>query len=154
MRRLWAASAAIVMCLALGVPALAQEEAVAVTATQVCSGTPPTLSCDVTASDPRVTGTVAVTVGGDVSVPDRAETVMWGDSSLAGPDGDWSGHWTNVWDSQGTMHSLTVYTGDGAYEGWTYVTLQTDPSGTATGDFIGVIYQGPPPPPYGPASEK
>ena len=60
MRRLWAASSAVLSCLALGgMPVAAQADAVTVTATQECVLGSSTITCTYTASDPRVAGTAS-----------------------------------------------------------------------------------------------
>jgi hypothetical protein len=149
MRRLSAAGAAIVVCLALGgVPALAQDGAVAVTATQDCSWehTWDWGACTYTASDPRVTGTLTLTGRSEVTVPGTyTPGLEWLTVTLQGPDGTWTGHYYVFHDTAGTAHVLGVFAGDGSYEGWTYVDSVTVPG---SGDIVGVLYPGPLPPPF------
>ena len=119
MRKMWAAGAAIVVCLALvGMPALAQEasgEASAsaepvtdfVTGTGACRFVEPGMSvyidggrhdqagfaCDWEMDDPRVSGpgegTWNVGCWDDVRV-----CLYWGEMTISGPDGTWVGAFT------------------------------------------------------------
>jgi hypothetical protein len=153
MRRLWAAAAAIVVCVALdGLPVLAQEPgvAVAVTATQVCSGGPhPWGACAHNASDPRVSGALTIADQGGVTLPRTAvPRLEWWQATLQGPDGPWRGHVYIVREKQSlwgpSVHALMMLSGTGPYEGWTYVASGLDPAGV--GDYVGVLYPGPLPP--------
>ena len=158
MRRMWAAGAAIVMCLALGVmPALAQSASpatdgpVRVTATQVCdwtmTGGVQTGTCTYTASDPRVTGEVNLTIAGAVGGPGGDDYLQTFDAVLKGPDGTWTGRYWVVFDWPANLaYATSVLTGDGAYEGWTYVAATQDKVPDGNADNVGVLYQGPPPP--------
>jgi hypothetical protein len=152
MRKLWAATAAIVVCLALGaVPALAQpeDEAVEVTSTQECAWSSGVGTCTAAASDPRVTGPLIETWTWDVSSPGGARFyVSEFETTLEGPDGTWTGHLYATWDADFATNGLAVLTGDGAYEGWTYVFSGGAPGGSATWDSVGTVYPGSPPPPW------
>jgi hypothetical protein len=156
MRRLWAVSAAIVVCLALGGPVMAQEASpaadgpVLVTATQVCTwavpGGVPTGTCTYTASDPRVTGPLTLTIAEAVGTPDDHYLETF-DATITGPDGIWMGRYWVIFDWPANVsYPLSVLTGDGAYEGWTYVASGQDNVPDANTDLVGVLYQGPPPP--------
>jgi len=169
MRRLWAAGAAIVVCLALGgLPVLAQEasenpsaplaEQAVVTGTQVdCNPVKMwttgyengvsqrrdgVVACEMAMDDPRVSGMATVDYNSDGYGDDW---VNWGTWELAGPDGTWVGSWTGAEPGGGIYHggsalSLLVAAGTGAYEGWSYIA-----SGRDSG-IVGLIYEGPPPP--------
>jgi hypothetical protein len=159
MGKWWAAGTAIVMSLALGgLPAaLAQVASPAaggptqVTATQACvwtePGGVPTGTCAYTASDPRVTGTLTVTITAAVGGPGGDDYVQTFDATLQGPDGTWQGRYWVTFDlGTKTAWATSVLSGDGAYAGWTYVASGNDMSMTGNHDLVGVLYQGPPPP--------
>jgi hypothetical protein len=166
MRRMWAAGAAIVVCLALGgVPVLAQSpsapaQAAWVTGTQTCTtldqGTSATVdgvsqvraqtqSCTHTMTDPRVSGEVTVTLNTDHRGP--AGMTFWGTEEIVGTDGTWRGSFSGVVDPQGVVGGFGIYEGTGAYAGWTYINHAYGDGSAPTLD--GTIFQGPPPP-YGP----
>ena len=173
MRKLWAASAAIMVCLAIsGMPALAQEESptvgspIIVTGTEVCgarSGGTTTYpggvisdrgwvaECVNTMSDPRVDGTYVNTLNMDCSP--RGMCLMWGTHVLDGPDGGWDCSWAGAWYpnlGDGFMVS-GVCPGTGGFDGLTYVFQHGNASfagGSPFGDdstFDGIIYEGPAP---------
>ena len=193
MRRMWAASAAVVVCLALGgMPALAQEASepsselplpMVTTGNGDCTvldrGTRGTsdglvqgaegardeiLDCVLTMSDPRVSGTARLTFNDDCFVrPEGWGCIFWGDSLIEGPDGDWDCSHSGTGDPVGVHDGLILHvcTGTAGYSGLTYMAQQAV-SFYSTADFgdgtsiHGVIYEGPPPPPFAfssPASE-
>jgi hypothetical protein len=118
MRRMWAAGAAILVCLALGgLPAMAQSDAVRVTTTVDCDFS--TSTCSYAASDTRVTGTGSVVLSGFVKVGINS-VVFWSDATIEGPEGDWTGRHYTFEDSPGTVDVLMMFAGEGAYEGWAY----------------------------------
>lgn len=153
---MWAAGAATVMCLALGAPVMAQDASPAadgpilVTATQTCAWDTPgdvlTATCTHVASDPRVSGPATSTLVEAVGTPDEAYLEAF-DLTLSGPDGDWTGRiWVVLDGPNNVAYALSVVTGEGAYEGWTYVTSARDIQPDANTDLVGVLYEGPPPP--------
>ena len=174
MRRMWAAGAAIVVCLALGgVPAVAQSPSAPiaqagpalVTGTQTCGFVATAdatqvriegvrrdqagLECVSKVSDPRVSGPVKGTWNLAAWEGD-ADAIYWGDMVITGPDGTWEGSFTGV-DAYGLVKSglgnvglMQTLEGTGAYTGWTYIAHLAFDYSTMTVD--GVIYQGPPPP--------
>jgi hypothetical protein len=148
MRRLLAAGAAIVVCLALGgVPVAAQEwEGVTVTATQECEdlGASP-IVCSWTASDPRLTGTLThdqVGLIGDGILPEPPEAALsWLDGTLDGPEGSWTARLYLGWTYP--MSLLAVLSGTGAYEGWHYIAWSVDENLSDTVvDWTGMLYEG------------
>jgi hypothetical protein len=177
---MWVAGAAIVMCLSLGGLAVGQSPPVsppaeagfaAVTATSDCSetiedGTPQmetlpfgvtglVLGCDNIASDPRVSGQGTMSLNIETWDPvvrtgPGTNMVLWGDVSITGPDGSWSGRQYGIYDSEGTVHVFGVLAGSGGYEGWSYATSGTvpGPTGNTTSESVGLIYHSPPPPGY------
>ena len=81
------------------------------------------------------------------------------EATLSGPEGTWAGRSWLVFDwpwieapagVAGIKASLayitTVLSGDGAYEGWTYVTTGTTSTSGPGPDLAGVLHEGPPPP--------
>jgi hypothetical protein len=152
MRRLWAAAAAIVVCLALGgAPAVAEEasalpgEPVAVTGMilgmcDVDAGTDTTVdsvkqwrgwtvTCRESMSDPRVSGLSQHDYNRDCRYPLAA----------GGADDAWEGADRGFITADGERDTYRVATGTGAYAGWTYVSHADD-------NVSGIIYEGPPPP--------
>jgi hypothetical protein len=157
MRRLWAAGAAIVVCLALGAPVMAQEASqaadgpVLVTATQACAWDAPgdvlTGTCSYTASDARLTGPLTQIITEHVGIPGGDDYVQTFDATLEGPEGTWTGRYWVIFDQVAqTAWATSALSGDGAYEGWTYVASGSDASMAGAHDLVGVLYQGPPPP--------
>lgn len=139
MRRMWAAGAAILVCLALGgLPAMAQSDAVRVTTTVDCDFS--TSTCSYTASDPRVSGAGSIVLSGFVKVGVNS-VVSWSDATIEGPEGDWTGRHYVFEPSPGVIDVLMVLAGEGAYEGWSYIV-----PGVESDDASGVIYQGDLPP--------
>jgi len=152
MRRLWAAAAAIVMCLALGgMPALAQgaSGSPAVSPAPVAAG-PVVVTGEESGgqfrlSDPRVSGYHTETWAGNVGLTNGF--VAWGILTLRGPDGDWVGPWTVMAGYDFTRLSRLYHTLEGteAYEGLAFVLYETTPEGwdeTSPQTFEGVIYEG------------
>jgi hypothetical protein len=148
MRRLWAAGAAIVMCLALGgLPVAGQEEApatgpVVFTGTTTCGVTDPQ---EWATSDPRVTGPCALvptTWGGPdtINIPGAV-----GRYTVNGPDGDWTGSWLLIHEYPMVARNLMVLEGTGAYEGWAVLAWAGTPDGWQEPDpfdLQGIIYEG------------
>jgi len=135
-----------------GASIVAQTDAVRVTATQECSWGYPdgiqTGTCTITASDPRLTGTATITQREIVKATEGDDNDLETyDEVLQGPEGTWTGRHFVVFDrsSAYTAYPLVVVTGDGAYEGWTYVAAGAASPPDGNGDFVGVLYQGPPP---------
>jgi hypothetical protein len=153
MKRMLAAAAAIVVCLALAMPALAQEES--------GGGSPAAMSPAVftgeatygidtgrwLASDPRVTGTRSG--DSDARLVDRypGPLVGVGHYTVNGPDGDWVGTWAVMAgdDLPSVARAFVVLEGTQAYEGWAVWAWADTPEGWQEGgpmDLEGVIYQG------------
>ncbi len=134
-----------------GAPIVAQTDAVRVTATQECTWAFPddiqTGTCTITASDPRLTGPATITQREIVKATVGDNDLETYDEVLEGPDGTWTGRHLVVFDRgiAHMSHALVVVTGDGAYEGWTYVAAGAASPPDGNGDFVGVLYQGPPP---------
>jgi hypothetical protein len=168
MRRLWAAGAAMSVCLALsGGPAQAQEvslaaspplpSAVHVEGTMVVSDIVmgPSTTVDGirqmrgltatttdTMDDPRVSGTGAI-VGNLDSYGDVM--TQWGTYRLENADGAWEGTWRGVlWNRGGVTEHTMWLTGSGAYEGLTYY---AHVNGSGVIDIEGVIFPGEAPAP-------
>ena len=167
MRRMWAAGAAIVMCLVLGaVPVGAQspspqDAAAWVTGTVAClprtEGTPSTvdgvvqvrglvLDCTLTMSDPRVSGTAARTYNEDCHP--GVGCVTWGSVEATLGDGTWVGSFDGIVDASRQAATYNVFEGTGTYAGWTYVAQATGGLGEPV-TVVGLLYQGPPPPSAG-----
>jgi hypothetical protein len=184
MRKLWAAGASVVACLALGGGlALAQEASnsptvspVVVSGTWSCTKTDPgtrgtsdalmwsgtgardqVLACDLALDDPRVIGPTTITFNDDCF---RADCIFWGTLVIEGPDGGWDCRFSGTPDPSGANDGLLllVCPGRGSYGGLTFMAQQAV-SFSGTADFgdgtsiRGLIYQGPPPPPFEPASD-
>jgi hypothetical protein len=147
MRKLWAAGAAIVVCLAFGgVPALAQEASnsptvspVVVSGTWGCTKTDPgtrgtsdglmwggtgardqVLECDLALSDPRVIGPTTITFNDDCF---GAECIFWGTLVIEGPDGGWDCLFSGTPDPTGGNDGLLLHVcpGRGGYSGLTFM---------------------------------
>lgn len=113
-----------------------------------------TYSCDLEASDPRVSGMLTGVFGDDCfGEPDRT-CVHWNTEEITNPEGSWTG-W--VWGThrptnpQSTVAPsmvtlLKVFTGHDAYEGLTLI-LHGQGSLGGQMDFHGLLYEGTPPPP-------
>jgi hypothetical protein len=162
MRRLCAAGAAIVVCLALGgMPAVAQSPSVMPSAAPTAPAGPALVSggesCYATAcidslSDPRVSGVATYTIQYRCPIstptdgtPNLPGCTSWGTHTIKGPDGTWTGTWAGLWDpSLNRASLLMILNGTGAYDGWVFVArylhdMQTEAS------VSGVIYYGRPP---------
>ena len=147
MRKLWAAGAAMLLCLALGgVPVAAQETVLPgspATAAQECESIfASPIVCAWAASDPRLTGTLTHEWAGE------AGQFGWAPATLEGPEGNWTGHLYAVWTDPAQL--FVFLSGDGAYEGLQYAASTID-DGLTMGDseWVGSIYSGEPPP-FGP----
>ena len=163
MRRMWAAGAAIVVCLALGgMPVLAQEATippgpVAVDVAHACrltTGFSTTyedgvellrdgvISCDVTADDDRLTGPLTLHVSCDCTAVGCS---CWGASE--GPQnegGNWVGFYASAEPSSAAPAMVWVSEGTGAYEGWTWVETH-QPTGDMVYEGTAMVYPGAPP---------
>ena len=187
MRRLWGASAAVVVCLTLsGVPALAQESpepsfeqplplvatGMSGPCTTIDKGTrgtsdglvtwatgarDQTFECVMTMSDPRVSGTAMGTFNDDCFAggPQGFECLFWGSQRIEGPDGDWDCSYSGTGDPMGGNDGLILHTcrGTGGYDGLAFLAQEVvsfeGPADFGDGTSIhGVLYQGPPPPPF------
>jgi hypothetical protein len=172
MRRMWAAGAAIVVCLALGgIPVVAQSPSPGPTATpstptgpalvtgmRQCAGTfsstsvdgvqlgqMPDLTCTNTMSDPRITGPGTAVFNGACYPPNGC--VYWGTYHIDGPDGAWDGTWNGTDDKDlGKAVFMGFLGGTGAYQGWTFAVVMLDDFSGVPQPLSGLIYQGPPPP--------
>ena len=109
--------------------------------------------CTWTASDPRLTGTLAHEWLGGVEVEAAAAEGLGAGLNSAevtfeGPEGSWTGHVYVLWGEPNV--SFLVLSGAGANEGWRYVASNVD-STEAHGDldWTGTLYEGELPP-YGP----
>jgi len=193
MRRVWTASTAIMVCLALGgVPVAAQESPepgsdlplpiVATGNGTACTtlergtrGTSDglvkwatgardqTFECKMMMSDPRVSGTATGTFNDDCfgGGPRGFECVFWGSQTIEGPDGSWDCTYSGTGDPTGENDGLVLHVcaGGGGYDGLTFLAQEVvsfeDPADFGDGTSIhGVLYEGPPPPPFAaPASE-
>ncbi len=162
MRTLWATGAAIVVCLALGVPVAGQESPahtgpVTVDVTQTCrltTGFSSTyesgvellrggeISCDVAADDARLTGPLTVQVDCDCTV---AGCSCWG--ATDGPQnegGGWVGFFVSAEPSSAAPGTVWVSEGTGANEGWTCIETH-QPTGDMVFEGTAMLYQGAPP---------
>lgn len=131
-------------------PVVEQTEAVRVTAAQACAWDFPdgiqTGTCTITASDPRLTGTAIITQREIVNAAGGDNEIETYDEVLHGPEGTWTGRHYVVFDRGAyTAYPLVILSGDGAYEGWTYVAAGAASPPDGNGDFVGALYQGPPP---------
>ena len=163
MRRLWAASAAMLVCMLLGaVPAAAQEASippgpVVVATASTCSLTTDysstyesgvellrggEISCDMTADDARLTGPLTVRVDCDCT---SAGCSCWGTTD--GPQNDgggWVGFFASAQPNSAAPATVFVSEGTGAYEGWTWV-ANHQPTGDMLYEGTAMLYQGAPP---------
>ena len=173
MRRLSAASAAIVMCLAIsGLPALAQEETAPAggNAWVVGTGTCPEmvspgtttfengveqvrdviLTCTNMTNDARLNGTYTVHHNYDcyeltTPMPRHGGCVMWGTNAWPGPDG-WTATYSGVEDASGDQTAQFISVGFGANAGWVFYEVDTWSDESGVIDLQGLLYQGAPPP--------
>ncbi|MGD8487050.1 MAG: hypothetical protein PVG27_12135 [Chloroflexota bacterium] len=161
MRKMWAAGAAIVLCLALGgVPVVGQDETEPVASLATSPAPAPMVpamvtgefecfdraNCEERMSDPRVNGVHTPTMIREIDVPGANGFVAWGSLTIPGPDGDWTGPFFAMagWDFSPVGRMVRVLEGTGAYEGWTYVSWPVT-YGTERQEVEGMIYKGPPP---------
>ena len=159
MRRMWAASAAIVVCLALGgLPVAAQDASPPPSTpsgfsqvhslpgggacTPVNQGWPMELACTELTNDLRVNGQATRLLElGPLSPTDSLDGLFWWDVIIHGPDGDWTGPGYGVRDMDGTVHGVEMLTGHGAYAGLVYAASVTTPM-DLTGTTSGFIAEG------------
>lgn len=136
-----------------GAAAPSRSPAVLLRSTYDCDWTSywpnPSAECSVTATDPRVAGTLRSRRVGSAGITEPDATLIWGEATLEAADGRWDGHWYVVRDPGGTNHWLTVLSGDGANDGWTYVygsDVADDPVRPWSDvGSVGLLYQGVPP---------
>ena len=115
--------------------------------------------CRIQASDPRVSGTYSVVLNGDIwETPDAG--ITWGTSRLDGPDGGWDCSFTGIGDPYPSSPVddlyLWVCPGTGDYQDLTWVWYWGQDGAEGFGDgvnIVGFIYQGDPPPLWGPGVE-
>jgi hypothetical protein len=103
--------------------------------------------CVFTMSDPRLTGTGEVTANYDC--PGGDPCFFWGTGSIKGPSGGWDCPWVAMEPppKHDSVFFYGVCPGTGGYEGLTFVYQQV-----LGGDYLGYIYEGPPPVEIVPAS--
>jgi hypothetical protein len=163
MRRMWAAGAAVSVCLALGaLPVAAQPSPAATGPVIVDTGLTCTYSwassayegdvqrlrggvfaCDVTADDVRLAGPMTLLAGCDCTT--RGCT-CWGTTD--GPqheDGGWVGFFASAEPNAAAPATVWVSEGTGAYAGWTSVETH-QPTGEMAYEGTAMLYRGAPPP--------
>ncbi len=101
-------------------------------------------TCEVTFSDPRVSGTATVSSNYDCHA--EAGCVVWGTQELVGPDGSWTGSFTGTIDAAFTERGFTLLNGTAGYEGLTFIVQPAAQLGEAP-SAVGIIYEGGAPPP-------
>jgi hypothetical protein len=155
---MWAAGAAIVMCLALGgLPVAGQESSgspaptmptgeVVFTGTATCGVDDPE---EWLTSAPMVTGPCSITPthfggwleeGQQISIPGAV-----GDYTVNGPEGDWTGTWLLIGICcDPPARNFMALEGTGAYEGWAVLAWAGTPEGWQGEpfDLQGIIYEG------------
>lgn len=101
------------------------------------------LDCEVTYTDPRVSGSRTTLYHEDClgSFP----CVYWATHELTGPDGTWTGWTTGTVDPDRATDGVSVLTGTGAYEGLTFVASAVGAYDEPPAGY-GLIYEGDPPP--------
>ena len=105
--------------------------------------------CEVTFSDPRVSGTLTQTWNEDwyETGKARGSLLAWGQEELEGPEGAWSGWFHQVGDPEMENDvSFHVMTGNGAYEGLTFIWERSFDRDSIRHEGQGFIYEGAPPP--------
>jgi hypothetical protein len=108
-------------------------------------------TCELTFSDPRVSGTLTRLESQDWYQTGKAagSLVGWGSEELVGPEGTWSGWFQHIGDPEmEDRPSFHVMTGSGDYEGLTFIWEQSwaFPPGGSEPRGTGLIYEGDPPP--------
>jgi len=105
-------------------------------------------TCEVTFSDPRVSGPLTQTVDEDW-YGKYGPIVAWGNETLVGPGGTWTGWYQGIGDPEGEdQPTYHVMTGSDGYEGLTFIWERSwaeQPIGGAWRG-TGFIYEGDPPP--------
>jgi len=154
MRRLWAAGAAILMCLALGgMPVVGQEasqgpattmptDEVVFTGTATCGFGDPE---EWLTSEPMLTGPCSMTPGGPIPavVPGGV-----GNYTVYGPDGNWTGAFILIGPCcDPPARNFMALEGTGAYDGWSVLAWAGTPEGWQMSDPVpwdlqGIIYKG------------
>ena len=173
MRRLWAAGAAVLVCLALGGGlATAQDETdpVGGNAWYVGTATCPevvspgtatlengvqqvrdaVLDCMSATDAPRLNGPYTLHHNYDcylltTPTPGYSGCVMWGTSVSPEPYG-WTATYTGVEDASGQQTVQVIGVGFGANAGWVFYEVDTLSAASGTNDVEGLLYQGAPPP--------
>ena len=102
------------------------------------------ITCDVTFSDPRLSG-VQSNVFNQDCFQSSGICVYWGSTETVGPDGTWSGWFSGSMDPDRYGRGYIVLTGAGGYEGLTNVRHAMGPIDEPPIE-VGVIYAGDPPP--------
>ena len=95
--------------------------------------------CEEKLSDPRVSGTAQIELGGTVTTP--GGHARWGTVTLTGPDGQWIGPYVGHQIRQTTIEILGVLEGTEAHEGWTFIVEWSGPIGSPF-EVKGLIYEG------------
>jgi hypothetical protein len=173
MRRMWAASAAMVACLALGaMTTTAQDETEPVGGNAWYVGTatcPEVVSpgtatyengveqvrdavydCMSATDAPRLNGPYTLHHNYDcylltTPTPGYSGCVMWGTSVSPEPYG-WSAIYTGAEDASGQQTVQAIGVGFGANAGWVFYEVDTLSAASGTNDVEGLLYQGAPPP--------
>lgn len=102
-------------------------------------------TCDLTFSDPRVSGTLTGVYHDNCFGEDDTYCVYWNWEEITGPEGSWTGGvWGTLQDGQPEATSLKAFAGSGAYEGLTFLVHGAGVLGEQ--DFYGLIYEGVLPP--------
>jgi hypothetical protein len=99
--------------------------------------------CQGTSSDPRLSGEIDLVY--NIMGWSGTGAVQWGFARISNDDGSWNGTWSSNVQEGGDQVILGWYTGDGAYEGWSYVETQVGEFQQSRETF-GIVYPGPPPP--------
>ena len=162
MRRMWAAGAAVLVCLALGgLPTLAQEATIPpgpaiVDTTLTCTFTWASSAqegvvqqlrggefvCDMTADDARLAGPMTLQVSCDCT---SVGCSCWG--ATEGPQNDgggWVGYMVSAEPNSAAPATVWVSEGTGAYAGWTWVETH-QPTGGLVYEGTAMLYPGAPP---------
>ena len=99
--------------------------------------------CGISSDDERLSGTMDISY--NIMGWSDVGAVQWGYARISNDEGSWRGTWSSNVQPDGKQVILGWYTGEGAYEGWSYVETQQ-------GDYqqpretFGIVYPGAPPP--------
>jgi hypothetical protein len=111
-------------------------------------------SCTVDVNDPRLKGSGQHTLEADLYRATLGSLIggpAWGDLSVEGPDGSWTGPWFGIADREGGIEATGWLAGSEAYDGWTYI-YSMSLGADGGGRLAGLVYQGAPPAAAPPAS--